>query len=360
MPATVVRKVRGLSTSSDPLFESARFMSPKFEFRSLDVFCDLETIIDLYNGRDMITISTLPGTPAFLSRLRSKSLSRFSAPNADGRTELGPDPRIGAPFKCELSTVQQRGFAFEAAITQKETGLPPQTRHFRVIRYDFGQIALAIRFEVDAWEPVADRALHSDSGSHNNRYDVSDHTAKKDRGTERKVILAGYVVDASETVEIKTSKDDIRERFKGYLSDQYLAQAWFSRKSKLCLGMYNSNHDFRVETRNMSEGFALWERKHRSRLRWLHNFLRRVTTEVSKSSSKHCVAVPLNRSPGVEGRRWELYEVESGGLRFSDHMDFLARMAEYDSQSDQACSKGDRSSFPLELKDLCRPAVSVG
>ncbi|KAF1938101.1 hypothetical protein EJ02DRAFT_458127, partial [Clathrospora elynae] len=256
---------------------SIRSMSPHFDFRIVDIVSSPHTLVDsLCVGSEVVGIVALKDKPLFL-----ESFSPFMV--------LGESPERKVAHGVAHGYDSGRGKAFEASVKRQEHGILPGSRHFRVVLQEFGELSLAIRSEVDAYQPPADMETHEDgqevngssqsSASPPHRLGISTRDPPLDADT---VTFARHIVRDAALVEIKYR--GLRTRsYRTPFSRRILQLGnWFRRTSRLCIGKLMEDGRVMVKMHNASKHMPVITIRHQPHLKALHGILKMIVSHIPR------------------------------------------------------------------------------
>ncbi|KAF7552401.1 hypothetical protein G7Z17_g4355 [Cylindrodendrum hubeiense] len=194
------------------------------------------------------------------------------------------------------------GFNFESAVTQPGLGMGDISGHHRVLRYDFGGLSCAVRFEVDACygDPSMGVLGEQPESSTDHAKEISDLSASlkglqvqsppvdpevNDAATIR-VISRGSAIPHTEAAEIKSMK---RLKPPGPM----MAQLWFGRTQNLIRGVHSNGAFNNIHVNKMEENLQHWETEphNQATLRKVATILSHLRDIVKDSKERACVAV---------------------------------------------------------------------
>lgn len=169
------------------------------------------------------------------------------------------------------------GRNFEPAMTQLPPDLEGSTSHHRVLRYDFGKLKCAVRFEVDAAyhdpkvvgepedQPTGFEAHVEGMVSLVTNFSsmAVDETDAEPVGGPADTIRRGAGTAQTSVAELKSRTDHPEKPlyFRLKPSPEWLPQLWFGRTHHLVMGLHEHGIFSQVEVHDMKEKLEVWEKK---------------------------------------------------------------------------------------------------
>lgn len=199
------------------------------------------------------------------------------------------------------------GHNFENAITRPEPGMEDHAEHGRVLRYDFGGLRCAVRFEVDASyvessteAPGKGQGCPGDTEKEAN--DLSEalstlevqksRTDLKVKGPSQiRVISRGSGIPHIAAAEIKSMT---KLKSPGLV----MPQLWFGRTHNLIRGVHLEGVFHNIQISNVEEDLQRWEAEDQNQipLRKVAALLSQLRDITKKSKQRACVAI-YEKSP---------------------------------------------------------------
>ncbi|KAH8174963.1 hypothetical protein LIA77_06382 [Sarocladium implicatum] len=196
---------------SSPLESVFRAADPSLSFKDIDLLVNRNTM------------------RKFFSICRGQSQTKFRV----NLFHKGPKTLIIE--RCEEYSVLETqeacatyGHNFEDACTNEAPGLKDGQCHHRVVKYDFGGLICAVRFEVDACKSGPKEGVDSDASLDT----TSETSTMKSDSAGIKVIRRGFVDPEIPFVELKSSKRNPKP------INSILPQLWFGRTTHLVQGIH--------------------------------------------------------------------------------------------------------------------------
>ncbi|KAH7329082.1 Rad17 cell cycle checkpoint protein-domain-containing protein [Stachybotrys elegans] len=155
------------------------------------------------------------------------------------------------------------GHNFEHAITVSPPGIENTTAHHRVLRYNFGDLNCAVRFEVDACHggtrTKGESSMSSLIDSFNTTLQLKPPTTRpKALGSRSvQVIPRGTLTAQSQAAEIKAWG-------KNKSTFQVIPQLWFGRTPWLIKGTHNEGVFDKIEVVDMEDELSNWESREKT------------------------------------------------------------------------------------------------
>ncbi|KAK2005714.1 hypothetical protein LZ32DRAFT_611852 [Colletotrichum eremochloae] len=251
----------------EPLFRATATMNQSFRFDNIDVLVNrnsLRKLLDFCAGRRQ-------GSFRFNLHLIHRTLIIERCEKNARELVMG-------------SQNSGWGRNFERLCTKYPPGLEDSASHHRALRYQLGELACVVRFEVDACYGASSEAADGPDSltSAMNQLSVSDHTVDNTAAIEsprRRAPMA-----QATAAEIKTAS---KRRSLG----AYLPQVWFGRKPWLIVGCHTNESFEELKITNVEAQFVDWESRHQTELRMLVAVLAQLRKSVKENGGKHCVAV---------------------------------------------------------------------
>ncbi|KAH7016982.1 hypothetical protein EDB80DRAFT_703938 [Ilyonectria destructans] len=199
------------------------------------------------------------------------------------------------------------GHNFEKAITRPGPGMEDHAEHGRVLRYDFGGLRCAVRFEVDAsyGDSGAEAPGEGQSSPGNTVMEANDlsealgtlkiqepPTDPKVKGLSQiRVISRGSGIPHIAAAEIKSMKC---LKSPGLM----MPQLWFGRTQNLIRGVHSEGVFHNIQISSVEEDLRRWEAEDQNQipLRKVAALLSQLRDIVKKSKQRACVAV-YEKSP---------------------------------------------------------------
>ncbi|KAF2124744.1 hypothetical protein P153DRAFT_301357 [Dothidotthia symphoricarpi CBS 119687] len=159
------------------------------------------------------------------------------------------------------------GHNFEKAFTKPEPGLDGSSSHHRVIRYRFGSLECAVRFEVDAYYEDPDLPDPTDPAQQSldqiattmAQLQINEPQPSTTKKGNTQVIVKGNPVDPAKLAEIKTRKQvNINDA---------LPQLWFGRTPYLLTGRHENGVFGSISCSHVQLQFKAWETDNQEALR---------------------------------------------------------------------------------------------
>ena len=241
---------------------------PTINFETVDVFAYHLELVRLYNmvrsmyrvrfNRHRFEFCMIRNT-LFLGMLPSR-VSGFMGE----KTSFSPDM---VPQNAKT------GFRLEIvkALTIPEPGLEDANRHYRVIRYQLGDLNCVVQFQVDAHVPFYGSPYTSATA----RIDTCSNTKSKSMENigfrPLQLIPGGYVVPSSALLNIQYPSKSQSPLMK----EVALTKAWFNRISRMVLVPYPQGRGTitSVEYLHTADYLSSWEIENRDALRKLTSLL---------------------------------------------------------------------------------------
>lgn len=194
------------------------------------------------------------------------------------------------------------GHNFEEAVTRLPRGLENSSGHHRVLRYDFGGLNCAVRFEVDASydDPDAIRKseLHVPKAESCGEKAACLPTAFSAMGTDKTgsgstggsaaTISRGSGTDQASVAELKSRKDHSSKP-----KPNWLPQLWFGRTRYLIAGHHENGTFDEVHVHDLREQLEAWEKVevNQEALQKMAVLLSRLRNIVRANEAKSCVVI---------------------------------------------------------------------
>ncbi|KAJ0381878.1 hypothetical protein COL922a_013675 [Colletotrichum nupharicola] len=188
------------------------------------------------------------------------------------------------------------GHAFEEECTERAPGLEGSLSHHRAIRYQFGDLRLVVRHEVDATQPPADALATGEPSSTSLQPDdtrereqgsgkehTSDHPKNGKEKQKTKVQRGGKGNPPSDLVEMKARP---KIRLSGALD-----QMWFGRNPHLINGVHTQGEFQEIKYTDCEPLFKEWEDDNQSILAKLAELISRLRQEVRLAKGNGLVAI---------------------------------------------------------------------
>lgn len=203
-----------------------------------------------------------------------------------------------------LNGSQNSGFGhnFEKAVTRLPRGLENSSGHHRVLRYDFGGLKCAVRFEVDASYADPDAVGESELNvpkAESYREKVAslstafsaigmDKTGSGSIGGSAATISRGAGTDQANIAELKSRKDHSSKP-----KPNWLPQLWFGRTRYLIAGHHENGTFDEVHVHDLREQLQAWEKVevNQEALQKMAVLLSRLRDIVRTNEAKSCVVI---------------------------------------------------------------------
>lgn len=194
------------------------------------------------------------------------------------------------------------GHNFEKVATRLPQGLENSSGHHRVLRYDFGGLKCAVRFEVDATYDDPDTVGESErkvSKSESYGEEVAslattfssiavDKAGSRSTGGSADTIPRGAGTDQASVAELKSRKDH-RSKPK----PDWLPQLWLGRTRYLITGHHENGTFDDVRVHDLRDELEAWEKNEANQeaLQKMAVLLSRLGDIVRTNEAKSCVAL---------------------------------------------------------------------
>lgn len=212
--------------------------------------------------------------------------------------------------RCERRTTQfllgseDSGFGrnFEKAVTRMPRGLESSSGHHRVLRYDFGGLNCAVRFEVDAsyGDPnalggsevnIPGAESHGEkAASLSTAFSAMgmDKTGSGSRGGSAATISRGAGTDQAMVAELKS-----RKGHRSTPKPDWLPQLWFGRTRCLIVGRHVNGTFDEVHVHDLGERLEAWEKIdiNQMALQKMAVLISRLRDIVRANEAKSCVVI---------------------------------------------------------------------
>ncbi|KAI8215674.1 hypothetical protein K4K48_005247 [Colletotrichum sp. SAR 10_66] len=188
------------------------------------------------------------------------------------------------------------GHAFEEECTEHAPGLEGSLSHHRAIRYQFGDLRLVVRHEVDATQPPADALATGEPSSTSvqpgdtrereqgsGKEHTSDHPKNGKEKQKTKVQRGGKGNPPSDLVEMKARP---KMRLSGTLD-----QMWFGRTPHLINGVHTQGEFQEIKYTDCEPLFKEWEDNNQPILAKLAELISRLRQEVRLAKGNGLVAI---------------------------------------------------------------------
>lgn len=194
------------------------------------------------------------------------------------------------------------GHNFEEAVTRLPRGLENSSGHHRVLRYDFGGLNCAVRFEVDASyddpDTIRKSELHVPKAESCGEKVASlstavsamgiDKTGSGSTGGSATTISRGAGTDQASVVELKS-----RKGHRTTPKPDWLPQLWFGRTRCLIVGRHDNGTFNEVRVHDLGEQLEAWEKVdvNQEALQKMAVLLSRLRDIVRANEAKSCVLI---------------------------------------------------------------------
>ncbi|KAK7698130.1 hypothetical protein SLS64_012805 [Diaporthe eres] len=194
------------------------------------------------------------------------------------------------------------GHNFEKAATRLHRGLENSSGHHRVLRYDFGGLKCAVRFEVDASyddpDTVGEGERHVAEAESYGEEVASLATAfssiavnkasSGSTGGSADTIPRGAGTDQASVAELKSRKDHSSKP-----KPNWLPQLWLGRTRYLITGHHENGTFDDVRVHDLREELEAWEKNevNQEALQKMAALLSRLRDTVRTNQAKSCVAL---------------------------------------------------------------------
>lgn len=231
------------------VFKAIGLMKPEYRFDSIDTLVNrnsLRRLLDFCAGREQssfrMDLYTINNT-LIIERCEMKTKEFLCGSNRSGY-----------------------GHNFVRFFTEQIPGLADSTAHHRVLKYEFGGLNIAVRFEVDAsYRKSKDASLQTDIAADDKRRNsasdlvsqlhalqISASGASARTANSRSVVVVerGKGSLQSDLVELKTNRKS---------RNQIMPQLWFGRTPYLIRGHHTAGRFEKVEVSRAGDDFKAWE-----------------------------------------------------------------------------------------------------
>lgn len=217
--------------------------------------------------------------------------------------------------RCGPSTTEylcgQSGFGrnFEKAVTRLPPGLEGSSSHHRVLRYNFGRLKCAVRFEVDA--SYHDPEIAGETEAQPPAFEADGEKMASLMTTFASMAVnkteAGPTGGSADTIRrgagtAQTSVAELKSRTDRPLQPLYLRlkptpgwlpQLWFGRTRYLVHGLHEHGNFSKVHVHDMKEQLEVWEKNefNQQALQKLAVLLSQLRNIVRKTKDKACVVL---------------------------------------------------------------------
>lgn len=257
-----------------PLFRATADMNPSFRFDDVDVLVSRNSLRKLLQ----------------FSAGKQKRLASF-------RIDLHLIDGTLVMERCEKDAHRMVsgdghygwGKSFESAFTKYPTGLEDSTAHHRALRYQLGELACVVCFEVDAcYVPK------SEAGGESESLPPLPKVPLLASAMDQLLIINDGPVGNTTAIRSpmpQTTAAEIKTAMKPEKLEAYLPQVWFGRTPWLIIARHKNGTFKTVEVTHVEAEFAGWEEKHQADLRKLVAVLAQLREAVRENGGGHCVAV---------------------------------------------------------------------
>ncbi|KAK1466478.1 hypothetical protein CTAM01_17015 [Colletotrichum tamarilloi] len=248
-----------------PLFRATASMNPSFRFDDIDVLVNrnsLRKLLDFSAGRSQDSF----------------------------RVNLHLVHRTLVIERCErtarelISGSKNSGWGrnFERKFTTYPPGLEDSAAHHRALRYQLGDLACVVRFEVDAcYEKTGEGSCSEPLEGAMGRLAVGDGPGEV--AASPKLPTQPSMAQAT-AAEIKTA-------IKPKSPSAYMPQLWFGRTPWLIIGQHANGTFEQLKITHVAARFTNWEERHQADLRKLVTVLAHLRQAVEEHGGRHCVAI---------------------------------------------------------------------
>lgn len=229
-----------------PAVSAAISMNPNFKLDDVDI------VINRGDLRKLLKYTTFDDQGSFRMNLYMVKNTLFIESGTRGGQHWG-------------SSETGWGHKFEKAFTSYPEHLQKSSAHMRTLVYNFGNLRMAVLFEVDA------------------RYeDVQSATA------DASALATQMTMPQSTAAELKTVQGNSSfDRVENNNFDQL----WFGRTPWLIMGRHTNGTFKEVEVRNLSDYFEGFAKQYQDCLRKMVTVLTRLRAAVKTTGGKKCVAL---------------------------------------------------------------------
>lgn len=245
------------------MFRATVSMNPAFRFNSIDVLSNRNSL------RKLLDFSAGRRQDSFRLNLhlvnRTLIIERFEK-NVRQLVSGSRDPSWGK--------------VFEQKATAYAPGLKDSISHHRSLKYQLGDLACVVQFEVDACYDKGDEseALSATMDQLSLRSAPTSNTTIPSQPGQK------APMPQNTAAEIKTTA---KPRNLG----KNLPQLWFGRTPWLIIGHHTKGTFTECPVTNVAEKFPGWEQQHQAGLRMLVSVLGQLREAVKKNGGGHCVAI---------------------------------------------------------------------
>lgn len=201
------------------------------------------------------------------------------------------------------------GRNFEPAMTQFPPNLEDSMGHHRVLRYNFGKLKCAVRFEVDAAyhnpemtretedQPTGFEAHGEEMASLVTNFSsmAVDETDAEPVYGPADTIRRGAGTAQTSVAELKTRTDHPEKPlyFRLKPSPEWLPQLWFGRTRYLVMGLHEHGIFSQVNVHDMKEQLEVWEKKENNQqaLQKMVVLFSQLRDLVRTTEAKSCVVI---------------------------------------------------------------------
>ncbi|KAK2005273.1 hypothetical protein LZ32DRAFT_612238 [Colletotrichum eremochloae] len=246
-----------------PLFRATASMNPSFRFDDVDILVNRNSLRKLFN---------------FSAGRRQDSF----------RINLHLVHRTLVIERCErtarelISGSKNSGWGrnFERMVTKYPPGLEDSTAHHRALRYQLGDLACVVRFEVDACYVKMGESSESLEGA-------MGQLAVEDGPRE----ISAAPQPPTQPPMAQATAAEIKTATKPKGPSAYMPQLWFGRTPWLIIGKHANGTFEKLKITDTAALFASWEENHQADLRKLVTVLAQLRETVKKNGGSHCVAI---------------------------------------------------------------------
>jgi hypothetical protein len=189
------------------------------------------------------------------------------------------------------------GMIFEETFTTREPEIPPWSSYVQTIQYTFGDLAITLRCEIDAFD------------------DASSRVPKRLKVQGKPAIYpsTGPSIRSSDMLELKCLQ---RRTWRGAVNHE-LGKSWFARRKCLLVGLHDGDGVVdELKTIELGEMLQVWKLRKDDALLKLHDLLCKLRVEATKSKSGICWALRNNATGdadlnifSLDSSHGQLYEI---------------------------------------------------
>ncbi|OCL08668.1 hypothetical protein AOQ84DRAFT_318011 [Glonium stellatum] len=278
-----------------PLFKSLRVMRPLFNFASVDLLANRNSL------RKLTNFAMGKVNQSFRIDLYVVQTTLVMVRHERNTIELVPGSKDSG-----------YGHNFEDAFTTPEPGLEGNRGHHRVVQYLLGDLRCVVQFEVDAWYEAGAGDSGADASTAPAASGVDSllpslgqlsvtepSTGKRPQraGSDLAVVQCGRTVPSCKLAEVKTNGQNIA---------RVMQQVWFGRTPYLLGGVRRKEGVFTgVELTDVGSRFPKWEAENQKSLRKLSRLIAELKAVAMKSKTGACV---VTCDKAVKPARLDIFE----------------------------------------------------